>query len=50
VVVEIDAFGLSAAAVPPEDEPPLIIDADRVEAGQVAAQLLETMLGGTRKS
>jgi len=28
-------------AVPAEDQPPLIIDADRVEVPQVAAELLE---------
>src|SRR5262245_18916163 len=39
VVVEIDALCLAATAVPPEDEPPLIVDADRVEARQAAAQL-----------
>ena len=30
MVVEIDALGLAPAAVPVEDQPPLIVDADRV--------------------
>jgi hypothetical protein len=43
VVVEIDAFCLPAGAVPPEDQPPLIIDTGRVEARQIAAELLEVI-------
>src|SRR6266481_9177300 len=41
MVVEIDSLCLPTAALPPEDHPPMIVDADRVEARQVAAQLLE---------
>ena len=39
MVVEIDAVCLAAAAIPPEDEPPLTVDADRMEPGQIATQL-----------
>jgi hypothetical protein len=39
VVVEIDAFCLPAAVVPPEDQSPLIIDTDRMEARQIGAEL-----------
>jgi hypothetical protein len=35
VIVEIDAFCLAAAAVPLEDQPPLIVDADRVESSRM---------------
>src|SRR5437660_4263265 len=45
VVVEIDAFCLASAAVPMEDQPPLAVDADRVEPRQIAAQLLEVIAG-----
>src|SRR5258708_2929278 len=45
VVVEIDTFCLASAAVPPEDQPPLAVDADRVEPCQIAAQLLEVIAG-----
>src|SRR4051794_15288926 len=41
MVVEIDAGGFAAAAVPREDQPPLLVDADRMEPRQIAAQLLE---------
>jgi hypothetical protein len=40
VVVEINALCLPATAVPPEDQPPLIVDTDRVETRLVAAELL----------
>jgi hypothetical protein len=50
VIVEINAGRLAAAAVPVKDEPPLTVDTDRMAVGQVAAQLLERLLGGTRKS
>src|SRR5207244_3991351 len=43
MVVEIDALCLPTAAIPPEDQPPLIADADRMEARQVAAELLEVI-------
>jgi hypothetical protein len=34
---------LTTAAIPPEDQLPLIIDADRMEARQVAAELFEVV-------
>jgi hypothetical protein len=34
---------LAAAAVPPEDQPPLTVDADGVEPNQITAQLLEVI-------
>jgi hypothetical protein len=30
MVAKIDALGLPAGAVPPEDQPPLIVDTDRL--------------------
>lgn len=45
VVIEIDAFRLAAAAVPPEHQPPLTIEADRLESCQIGAQLLEVIAG-----
>jgi len=45
MVVEIDAFCLAVVAVPAEDQPPLAVDADRVEPCQVAAQLPEVIAG-----
>ena len=41
MVVKVDILGLSTAAVPSKDQPPLVVDADRVEARQMAAELLE---------
>jgi hypothetical protein len=41
VIVGIDARRLSEAAIPFEDEPPLPVDAYRVEIGQLAAQFFE---------
>jgi len=43
VVVEIDAFCLAAATVPPEDQTPLVVDADGVEPRRRTAQLLEVI-------
>jgi hypothetical protein len=43
VVVEIDALCLPTAAIPPEDQAPLIVDADRMKARQVSAELLEAI-------
>ena len=43
VAVEIDAFRFAAATVPPEDQPPLTVDADRVEPRQITVQLLEVI-------
>jgi hypothetical protein len=50
VVVEIDACRFTSAAIPFEDEPPLLVDADRMKVGQLAAQFFEMIAGGTRKS
>jgi hypothetical protein len=44
VIVEIDPLGL-AAAIPAENQPPLVVDADRIEARQVAPQLLKVIAG-----
>src|SRR5690242_6857647 len=35
----------AVAAVPPKDQPPLTVAADRVEPRQIAAQLLEVIAG-----
>src|SRR5208337_4639069 len=43
VVVEIDAVGFATAAIPSEDQPTLLVDADRMEAFQIAAQLFEVI-------
>src|SRR3546814_5232195 len=45
VGIEIDAGRLAAAAVPLEDQPPLLVDSDRMMPGQIAAQLLEMVAG-----
>jgi len=45
VVVQIDAFRFASAAVPSEHQPPLLVDADRMEPHQSAAQLLEVIAG-----
>jgi hypothetical protein len=37
VVVQIDALRLAPAAVPSEDQPPLLIDANRMEPHPIAA-------------
>src|SRR5882672_3520157 len=46
MVVEIDVCCFAPAAVPFEDKPPLLVDADRVKSTQFAAQLLEMIAGG----
>ena len=43
MVVQIDACRFTSAAIPLEDEPPLFVDADRMEAFQIATQLLEVV-------
>jgi hypothetical protein len=50
VVVEIDVCCLTPAAVPFENEPPLLVDADRVKFRQLATQFFEMIAWGTRKS
>jgi hypothetical protein len=45
MVVQIDARRFTSAAIPLEDEPPLLVDADRMEACQIAAQLCEMVAG-----
>jgi hypothetical protein len=45
VVVEIDALRLASAALPLEDQPPLLVDADRMKRRQIASQLLEMVAG-----
>src|SRR5439155_10527133 len=45
MIVEIDALGLAAVAVPTKNQPPLAVDADRLEPSQIAAQLLEVIAG-----
>ena len=43
MVVQIDACRFTPAAIPLEDEPPLLVDADRMEAFKIAAQLFLIM-------
>src|ERR1700733_7447841 len=45
MVVQIDACGLAPAAVPAKDEPPLLVDTDRMQALQIAPQLFEMIAG-----
>lgn len=42
MVVEVEVARLAAIGIPTEHEAPSLIDADRVDALQVAFQLLET--------
>jgi hypothetical protein len=44
VVVEIDVFRLAPAAVPLEDQPPLLADADRMKTRQLEAAGLRPRL------
>jgi hypothetical protein len=41
MIVKIDFRRLASSAVPSEDQPPLPIDANRMQPRQVAAQLFE---------
>jgi hypothetical protein len=50
MVVQIDARRFTPAAIPLEDEPPLLVEADRMEACQIAMHFSKWLLGGTRKS
>jgi len=45
MVVQIDARRLTPAAIPPEDEPPLFVNADRIETCPIAVQLFEMVAG-----
>jgi hypothetical protein len=45
MVVQIDACRFTLAAIPLEDEPPLLVDADRMEAFKIAAQRFEVITG-----
>jgi hypothetical protein len=45
MVVEIDALRFAAPAVPAEDEPPSIVDADWAKARECPAELLEVVAG-----
>jgi hypothetical protein len=45
MVVQIDARRFTPAAIPLEDEPPLLVDADRMEARQIAMHFFEVVAG-----
>ena len=45
MVVEIDARRFTSSAIPLEDEPPLFVDADRVETVEIAVQLFKVVAG-----
>jgi hypothetical protein len=45
VVVQIDACRFTSVPIPPENEPPLFVDTDRMEAFQMAPQLFEMVAG-----
>jgi hypothetical protein len=45
MVVQIDARRFTPAAIPLEDEPPLLVDADRMEACQIAMHFFEVVAG-----
>jgi hypothetical protein len=45
MVVQIDACRFTPAAIPLEDDPPLLVDADRTEAFKIAAQHFEVITG-----
>jgi len=45
MVVQIDACSFTPAAIPLEDDTPLLVDADRMEAFKLAAQLFEVITG-----
>jgi hypothetical protein len=42
-VVQIDACRFTPAAIPLEDEPPSLVDANRMESFKIAAQLFEVI-------
>src|SRR5713226_1723251 len=45
MVVQIETRRFATAAIPPKDQPPLPVDADRMETREIAAQLLEMIAG-----
>jgi hypothetical protein len=45
VVVKIDTGSLAATAIPLKDQAPLLVDADRMKACQIAVQLFEMIAG-----
>src|SRR6185312_3527596 len=45
VVVQIEIVRLAPAAIPSKHQPPSLVDPDRVEAIEMAAQLLEMVTG-----
>jgi phage tail sheath gpL-like len=45
VTVEINPVRLAALTIPTENQPPLLIDTDRMKPRQIAAQLLEVIAG-----
>jgi hypothetical protein len=45
MVIQIDPRRFTPAAIPLEDEPPLLVDADRMEACQIAVRFFEMVAG-----
>src|SRR5690606_10815912 len=45
VIVQINSVRLAAFAIPAEDQTPLLVNADRMETRQIAAQLLKVIAG-----
>lgn len=45
VVIEIDVRRFAPLAIPAKDQPPLLVDADRMQPRQIAAKLLEVITG-----
>jgi hypothetical protein len=45
VVVEIDPFGFATATIPSEDQPPLLVDSDRMETFQTTTKFFEVIAG-----
>jgi hypothetical protein len=45
MVVQIDIYGFATVAIPLENEPPLLVDADRMEACQIAMHFFEVVAG-----
>jgi len=50
VVVEIDALGFAVASIPAKDEPPTIVDADRMRLESSPRSFSKWLLGGERRS
>jgi hypothetical protein len=47
MIVQINARRFTSAAIPLKHEPPLLVDADRMVAFQIATQLFEFALSPT---